>query len=92
MSAAPDVTYSIWVDGLAYCGESDTTEEAPATTGAWWLQSPVSTRHGLAIGTGPALAIGDRITLKSHVERLMTRHREGKLPFTEITIRRTTDD
>lgn len=84
-----DPAYTIWIDGLAYCGDSEAVEEAPAKAGAWWLQSPPATRNGLAIGTGPPLVIDSRTSVRSHVDRLFTRHREGSLPFTEITIRRT---
>lgn len=84
-----DPRYTITLDGTPYCGESEESEEAPATTGAWWLANPVTRRSGLAFGTGPALVIEDRISLRSHMERILTRHREGRLPFDTITIRRT---
>jgi hypothetical protein len=79
--------YTIWVDGLAYGGESEETEPAPAATGQWWLQSPVTTRNRLKIGEGAPHLIEGWRTLGSHLERLMARHRDGLLPFTEITIR-----
>lgn len=79
--------YTLWVDGRPYCGEAAETEPQPPQCGAWWLQSPVQTRNGLAIGTGDPLRIESRRNLASHIERLLSRHREGKLPFSEIIIR-----
>lgn len=79
--------YSIWIDRAAYCGESDAAEAAPAAGGQWWLQRPIMTRNALAIGGDAPLVIAGSINLRSHMERILSRHRDGTLSFEEITIR-----
>ena len=81
-------SYTIWIDGKPYGGESDVVDAAPAGGDGGWNGFSPETRSGLRIGNcDPYVAEGVR-NLSSHVHRVLTRIREQRLAADEITIRR----
>jgi len=81
-------TWTIWLDGQPYGGESPAAENAHAAAVGGWSGKQPATRSGVRIGEGPAKLIAGRTNLRSEVDRIMSRIAEGVIDPTEITIRR----
>ena len=80
--------YTIWLDGLAYRGETAESEPAEngGVPGGWGGRGP-HTRSGIAFAMAPAMAIEGTYNLASHLDRIIRRARAGQLSFRELTIR-----
>lgn len=78
--------YVIYIDELAYMGEhADVTEDTPEPhVGAW--QERRQEVHPIQLGGEARLIEGDR-NLASHVERILTAKRHGRLEFHRLSIR-----
>lgn len=84
-----DRVYTIWIDGRAYGGEDpDVLEDAPALSGGRYDTGPL-TVNGIRIG-GEPYRIESRISLRSHLERII--RRMDRLDPAMIEIRREDGD
>ena len=81
-------TWTIWLDGQPYGGESLTPESAHATAVGGWSGRQPATRSGIQISEGPAKLIEGRTNLRSEMDRIMSRIAEGVIDPAEITIRK----
>ena len=80
--------YTIWIDGRAYGGEDpDVLEDAPALHGGRYDTGPL-TVNGIRIGGEPYVIEG-RLSLRSHLERII--RRLDRLDPAMIEIRREDD-
>lgn len=79
-------TWTIWLDGLAYSGETAQPERAVPTTGRGWTGKQSETRNCIRIG-GPPLEIQGKTNLRSHMMRIMDRIGDT-IEVGEITLRR----
>lgn len=80
-------TYTIHVDGVAYGGiDYAALDDTPiAGTGREWHSKPMG--RDVLLWGGEPYSIGDPISLKSHVDRILARIRDGSLKAKEIVIR-----
>ena len=78
-------SYKIYIDSLAYKGESleETEEDSTGALGNTYYQGSLST---LIIGQGEPIVIYGLINLKSHLDRITRRMRVGTLRAKQIII------
>lgn len=82
--------YFIYVDGQGYQGE-DTEHTYPCDYGGeGWHVSNHYEKNMLLFGD-PAKAIGGETNLKSHLDRILSRMRDGSLDAEQIVINCQTD-
>jgi hypothetical protein len=79
-------TWTIWLDGAAYSGETAQQEHAVPTAGRGWTGKQTETRNCIRIG-GPPLEIQGKTNLRSHLTRIMDRLGDT-IEANEITLRR----
>lgn len=81
------MNHNIFIDGLPYLGETDETEQADYGGGGWHVANHY-TRNVLGIGKKhdqPKVIVG-YTCLKSEIDRIITRLRDGSIVAHEIKI------
>ena len=79
-------TWTIWLDGKPYAGESATEEPAKPTAGMGWSGKQPPARNRLNIGGAP-LEIQGKTNLRSHLTRILDRLGD-EINATQITLQR----
>lgn len=87
MQQKPINAWTVWIDGKAYGGESEETEESvPTVTDGWGANTITRTRNKIKIGGPEPKVLRGKRMLRSHMERILDRI--GELPCAKIEILR----
>lgn len=83
--------YVIYIDEYTYDGEDlgITADTPEPRVGSW--QEHRQTEHPIRLGNNGLLIEGDR-NLASHIERILTAKRQGRLEFHELVVRQLDEE